>query len=297
MPHVFAGIRIERDDRAEEQVVAAAGAAQLCIPRSAVASADVEAVEVRIVGHRVPGGAAAAELPPLALPGLGGHLHGLVLEALGRVARHDVPAPQQLAGLGVVGGHVAADVAEVGTAVADDHLAVEDPRRAGDVAVVVGLGGERLPQELAAAGVECEQPPVLHARDDLAVPEGEAADAPGVVHLRRQDLRIVLPQDLATHRVHRVDHAETHGDVDHPVDLDRRARHVPLRQLEAPGEPEPRDVLAVDLIERAEALLTEGAPVGGPVVAVLLVGELRVIDVRRRQGRGGDRAGHAQRAQ
>ena len=85
VPHVLAGVRLERDDRAQEQVVAAAGAAVLLIPRRAVAGADVEQVELRVVRHRIPDRAAAAELPPFAVPGL----RGLLRESALRTAATD----------------------------------------------------------------------------------------------------------------------------------------------------------------------------------------------------------------
>ena len=59
------GVGSQREDRRQVQIVAAAGAAELAAPRRAVARSDVEQVELRVVGHRVPGGAAAADLPPV----------------------------------------------------------------------------------------------------------------------------------------------------------------------------------------------------------------------------------------
>ena len=108
VPDVFARVGIERDDRAEEQVVAAFRTADLPVPRRAVAGADVELIELRVVGEAMPRVAAAAVEPPLPRPGLRGHAHGLVLEAVRRIPRHDVEAPGLLAGLGVVRRHVAA---------------------------------------------------------------------------------------------------------------------------------------------------------------------------------------------
>ncbi len=66
MPDVFAGVGIHRDDRCEEQIVAAAGAAIRLHPRAAVADAEINEAQLRVVDDRVPHGAAAALLPPLA---------------------------------------------------------------------------------------------------------------------------------------------------------------------------------------------------------------------------------------
>ena len=131
VPLVLAGVGIERDDGAQEEIIAAAGAADLLVPGRAVAGADQHLVEFRIVGDAVPHRAAAAMLPPFTVPGLGGHFHGLVLEAVSRVARHHPEAPGLFAGLGIVGRYIAARRAPFGAAVADDDLALEDFQRAG----------------------------------------------------------------------------------------------------------------------------------------------------------------------
>ena len=88
MPLQAPGVRIEREDRREEQVVAAARRADRARPRRAIAGADVERVEVGVVRHRVPDRAAAAAGPPLAGPGLRGRCHLRALEAVLR----DCPA-------------------------------------------------------------------------------------------------------------------------------------------------------------------------------------------------------------
>ena len=75
---------------------------------AAIARADVDEIRLRVVDDRVPDGAAAAELPPFAVPRLRGHRHGFALEAVGGIAGHGEEAPRELARLGVVGGDVAA---------------------------------------------------------------------------------------------------------------------------------------------------------------------------------------------
>ena len=99
VPDVLARIGAEGDDRREEEVVTATRRADRLVPRRPVADADVEQIELRVMRHRVPDRpAAAAEGPPLAVPGLRGPLHGLVLEAVRRIARDGVEAPGELAG-------------------------------------------------------------------------------------------------------------------------------------------------------------------------------------------------------
>ena len=173
VPHVFAGVRLQRDDRREIEIVAAARAAQPLIPRGAIADADVEQVEFGVVGERVPHRAAAAELPPFAGPRLRRAFHRRRFEPLRGIAGDGVEAPRQLAGGGLVGGHVAAH-AVLAAAVADDDLALHDARRAGDGVVLRLIDGDRLPQHLAALGVERGEPSVERPDVDAAVVQGDA---------------------------------------------------------------------------------------------------------------------------
>ena len=66
VPGVAAIVRVDGNDRRQVQVVSAAGRAHLAIPGRAVSDADVQKVELRIVGHGVPDRAAAAGRPPFA---------------------------------------------------------------------------------------------------------------------------------------------------------------------------------------------------------------------------------------
>src|SRR5690606_8889919 len=124
VPGVLAGVRVEGDDGRKEQGVATTGAQNFLVPRVTVAHRQVAPVELGVVGHGVPRGATATELPPLAAPGLGSHCRGVVLEAIGRVAGHGVKTPGLLAGGCVVGGDIAPYRREIGTAVTDENLAV-----------------------------------------------------------------------------------------------------------------------------------------------------------------------------
>src|SRR3546814_2437929 len=88
MPAVAAGLQVGGDDGGQEEIVAAfAWRALRRLPGGAVADSEEDQAGIRVIDDAVPGAAPAPGLPPGAGPGLGGHGHGVVLEALGRVAR------------------------------------------------------------------------------------------------------------------------------------------------------------------------------------------------------------------
>ncbi len=232
MPFVLAGVGVERDDRAEEEVVAATRAPHLLIPRRAVPRTDQELVELGIVGEAVPGVPAAADLPPLALPRLRRHLLRFVFEAVGGIAGHDEELPGELAGLGVPRAHVAARRAHLGAAVADEDLAAKRLRKAGDVFRLLQVSRLRGPELFPCLGIEGDEPPVVRGDDDFAFPIREAAarapeDAEAVAGMLDR-LRVVLPEDLAGLRVDGTRDAPRAGEVHHAVDDDRRGEKRPV---------------------------------------------------------------------
>ena len=219
--------------------------------------------------------------------------HLLVLESVRGIARHDVPAPEHLAGLGVVCGDVAA-LTELRSRLADEHAAVRHARRAGDRIRFLRIRGLLRPHLLAAACVHGDESPIDGAEVHLAVPRCDTAvhyiaariHAPLARHLR-----IELPQFLARLRVVRVELAPRGGDIERAVDDDGRGL-LPAARIEVaePREPQLRDILRRDLLQRAEALLVVIAARGHPLARVLIrSGHPRGIHVgesgRRRLGR------------
>ncbi|MEA3220967.1 MAG: hypothetical protein OZX49_02082 [Immundisolibacter sp.] len=298
VPHMPAGVRIERHDGRQEQVVALALAAFPAVPRRAVADADVQQVELRVVGHRIPHRAAATALvPPLAgrVPGLGGHFHIRRLEALGRVAGHGPEAPHHLAGGGVVGGHVAAH-AVLGAAVADDDLVLDDARRAGDGVRLAAVDGQGFPHQPAGGGVECNQPAVDGADVDASLPYRRAAvhDVAAGVHTpRARHLGVIGPYLFAGGSVDGVHAAPVAGGVDDAVDDDGRGlQATPRAQIREPGQAELAHVVGVDGVQRAEALFAVGAAVRQPVTGLAI----RTDDARAVDGAGGGLRGTAAQA-
>src|SRR5690606_17229517 len=148
---VAAVVRVQCHDGGQEQVVAFAVTAQRVVPGRPVADADVEQIQFRVVGHRIPHRAAAADLPPFAAPGLCRHLHGRAFEAVGGIAGDGVEAPVEFAAVGVVGTDVA-PYAHLGTAVADQDLAFHHTRRAGDGVGLAAVDGVDVPQFTAVGG-------------------------------------------------------------------------------------------------------------------------------------------------
>src|SRR6185436_4531467 len=152
--------------------------ADLPVPRTAVAGADIDAVELRVIRHGVPDRAAAAVLPPLARPGLRRLFHRGVFEALGRIAGHCPPAPHLFAGRRVIRGHITAHRAEVAAAEADDHLVVEHAGRTRYERAIVRIDGLHAPHGRAVLRIDRDQPAVVRANEQTTLPERQAADAP-----------------------------------------------------------------------------------------------------------------------
>ena len=299
-PDHVAVVGPEGDDRREVEVVAAARAAGLARPGRAVADAEVEQVQLRVVDDGVPDrAAAAADLPPAAVPGRGGAGHGGVLEGLGRVAGHGVEAPALLAGLGVIGGDVAAD-AELGAAVADDHHPLGDPRRAGDGVGLLRVDGPHLPFRLAGRGVQGDQAAVDGAHVDPALPDRDPAVdhvAAGVAAPLPRHLRVVGPEHLAGAAVDRPDHAPGAGGVEDAVDHDRGRLDAAVGAgVDRPGQAEASDVLVVDLVERAVALLGVGPAMGQPVARLGVGGpDAGLVDAGGGRRAGGEQDGGGRR--
>ena len=86
VPDVFSGVRSHRDNGGQKQVIAAVRAADVSIPRRAVADTEIQQVEFGIVGNRVPDRATAPVRPPFARPGFCRILKRFTFKAFGRVA-------------------------------------------------------------------------------------------------------------------------------------------------------------------------------------------------------------------
>ncbi len=271
VPHVFAARRPQRDDRGKKQIVALARRPDLVIPRTAVADADVQQVELLVIRHRIPHRAAAAVLPPFAVPGGGRFFHRLALEAVLRIAGDGIEAPQLLAGRRLIRGDIAAH-AHLAAAVADDDLALDDARRARDGVTLGGIGGLYRPHRLARVAIECDEPPVERAQIDIVAPRCDTAIhdvAAGIDRLVARDLRIEAPFLLAGPCIDGEGLAPCRGEIHRAVDHERRRFLAAAGvEIEVPGQTQVLHVLLIDLRHRAVALLVVGATVCQPFAVV-----------------------------
>ena len=269
VPAVLARLGIQRHDGTQEQVVAATGAALLPRHRRAIARAHIDQLELRVIGNRIPGRAAAAQLPPLARPGLGRHRHGGVLEAFRRVAGHGIKLPQLLARVRVIGGDKAAH-AQVCAAIADHDLVAEHPRCAGDRVRPCLVEGLHAPVGRTGLRIERDQPAIERGDEDTVLPERQAPRhrlAAGVTPPLAGHLRIKAPQQLARDPVMRGGDVPGAGVVEDAVERQRRGLDAAqFFQVVVPGQAELAHVLCADLAQRAVALRVVGAAIHEPVL-------------------------------
>jgi hypothetical protein len=144
--------------------------------------------------------------------------------------------------------------------------------------------------------VERDEAAIERAEDHLVLPHRDAAIddvAAAVAGDLARHLRVVFPQELAAARLERVDDRVGAGRVHAAVDDDRRRLGAAVDvDLVVPGEAELVDVLVVDLVERAVALLVVSAAVREPVAGLLVGGQdARAVDGRRGMSRSKDEGG------
>ena len=170
----------------------------------------------------------------------------------------------------------------LGTAVANQHLALEDLRRARDVERLVGFERAHAPHFLAGAGVEGNQAAVPGGQIHLAFPEADAAVVvPAGAHLAGDgaEIGIELPQQRAGRGVHGPHHVHAADEIHHAIDDERGGHQATIRwQFDHPIGRQPADGGVAYLDERAEALFAVSATISQPVVAAGFVRERRIID-------------------
>ena len=232
------------------------------VPGRWVARAVVHEVEVGVVGIPAPG-RAAADLPLIALPGVGAGVRADRLAERRRLFRIDqrigvgtfgIAAPRQLAVLDIVGADPSAH-AELAAGDADEHLVLDHHRRIG-----AGLAFRRIavlhrPDDRAGLRVERDEGGVSLMKENLAVRVGEAA-IDGVAAHHSDDAWIlpglVFPEDLAVVvEVKRKDGIrERRMNIHHVADHQRGAFVTTQNACrKRPHRGDFLDVLGVDLLE------------------------------------------------
>ena len=198
---------------------------------------------------------------------------GLVAE-LART-RDEAAAPQLFAGRGVVRDDDAGVRASLRRAApAGDHLAVGDDRAGGLVGRVDGVvEHHRLPRHLAGPRVDRDHPVVRRAVEEVVAVDGDVAvgvdqAADHVVGQVVGTLAAVLPDQVAAHRVDRLDDVAGVRHVEDAVVDERRALLQAGAERTGPDHPEAGDVVAVDLVEGTETPSVQGAAPHQPIVRI-----------------------------
>src|SRR5262249_32807899 len=154
---ILAGVGVQRDDGRCIEVVTAPRAARLGVVGSCIGGPDVNAIELGVEGDAVPGATSSATLlPELTIPGLCSRLQSGVTLVRLWTRGHDIEAPDLLPGLLVISRDIATH-AEIGAALADDDLAVEQAGSAGHRLSVLRIGRLDAPDHPAGFCIQCEQ--------------------------------------------------------------------------------------------------------------------------------------------
>ena len=265
VPGELAGVGVEGHGGAGvEPLVEAVHPAAHRHPRFGLRRAPVGEIQIGIVAAGDPRLAAGAIHARERAPGVAARL---------AVDGHRVEAPQLFPG----GGVVAADEAlllDVGRAPAHalDHLALGEERAARTAAPV---RHRHVPRHLAGAGVERHEVRVAQRQKELVVVERHAAHG-------RVDAEPLLPDQIAALAVERLDDAVAVVEEDDAVVRERRRLvGAALAHRRHPRELQLRDVVAGDLVERAEIarrlIPPQHRPVAGRRVAQHVVGDAGVV--------------------
>jgi hypothetical protein len=183
--------------------------------------------------------------------------------------RHGLEPPDLIAGADVERGHPAIDAELVGRRTKDQGV-LHDQRRDVELQTILVVEDGLVPDLLAGPRVDGDEMTVVGRPEHAVLPERDALHDHQVRVRLRRDAVAVGPERAAVRGVHRHDFAVLH-DVHHAIDDNRRRFHL-VEILRAPGpfQRQPADVVARDLVERAEPVTGIVAAVGQPVVRLAL---------------------------
>ena len=274
VPAVFPGIRIDREDRREKEVVAVAvRVAHVGVPWRTVTDTDQNLIIHRVVNNRIPGSATAPVSHPSAVisPGLVRQLgedgigSGVIRLLLG--IRHGVEAPDQLTGFNIIGSDIAAH-AQLRSTVANDHFVLEDTGRTGNGVRLALINRDLTPNHLAGRGIQRLQATIKDTDKDFAVMHCNAAVDHVTAAFRcvlARNFRVIDPELFASLGIQGIHHRPGTGDIHHPVDHNRgRFCTTRLCGLVHPANTQLGERVTVDLTEPRVSLLVVGSAVGEP---------------------------------
>ena len=181
-----------------------------------------------------------------------------VLDA--RLSRNRIEPPGELARLHVIRTDIATH-GILGTAIADDDLARDQPGRARDGVVLRLVDRIDDPQFLACLRIERDQPPIEGAKENAAVLHGHAAIDHVAAALRTglaRHLGIVGPEKLPRCSIKRLHLRPGRGREELPAHHDRGG-FLPAAGIEIvePGQLQVGDIVRLDLIKRTEPVLRQ----------------------------------------
>ena len=291
VPVILTCIGVYRDDRGDKEVVTiAARVANVGIPWRAIADAEDDLIVDLVIDDRVPDRAAATICDPCAIiaPCLireffEDRVRGGAVRFLVRV-RDGVEAPVQITRFGVIGRKIAAN-SKLCAAIADQHIAFDDARGAGDRVWLGLVDGDLAPFDLARFSVERLKAAINHTEIDLAIIDSDAAvhDIATRFHADRfVDFWIVDPELVACDRVEGVDHRPGGGEVHDAVDDNRcRLDAAPCLKAIGPGGGKLTDVFFGDAGQPGVALLVIAAIIGQPLSRrIARICKTRFVDIR-----------------
>ena len=131
MPQVITGVRVEGDNRYQEQIVPTTRASNFRVVGTGITGADVQLIQFLIVRHAVPDGTTGACLPVLAGPGFRRHLHHRVARVFLGATRRGIETPSLLARFDIVGRDIP-PVAPVAASMTNNDLVLEYTRHTGN---------------------------------------------------------------------------------------------------------------------------------------------------------------------
>ena len=224
-----------------------------------IAHPPVDQVQLRIVGARHPGGAAAI-FPTVALPGF---------VALFSWPGDGPEPPGPPAGPGVEGVQIA-PMGRVAPGDPDHDLVLDHQGRARDVAAALLHALDLdVPDLLPCLGVQRHQAVVDRPHEDQAVAQGHPPVPGAIEEAELLGLRMVIvPKLLAGDGIQREDPVPGGGDIHHPIRHQGGAgkASIHLAGLKDPGRRQPLHVLPIDLIQRAVAPGVIGPRINQPVL-------------------------------